>query len=59
MTVIELQSGTSIAEEKLDEVTKAVICLLAKYDLLVCDAKEILDITKNKIDGAAKLQTPP
>lgn len=59
MTVIELQSGTTFTEEKLNEITKAVICLLAKYELLVCDAKEILNITEKKIDGAAKLQTPP
>lgn len=56
MTYIELQSGTTFSEEKIEEITKAVILLLAKYELLVCDAKEILKITEKKIDGAAKLQ---
>ena len=58
MMVIELQSGTTFTEDEIDEITKAVIRLLGQYELLVCDAKEILKITEKKIDGAAKLNTP-
>ena len=55
MTIIELQSGTRFEENKIEEIANAIICILSEYDLLVCDAKEILHITEKKIDGAVKL----
>lgn len=59
MDTIEMQSGSIFEENKINEISNAVIRVLSEYDLLVCDAKEILKITENKIDRAIKLQAPP
>lgn len=59
MDTIEMQSGSIFEENKINEISNAVIRVLSEYDLLVCDAKEILKITENKIDRAIKLQASP
>ena len=58
MEIIEMKSGTIFNDKQLEEIISSVIVALSKYDLLVCDAKEILQITADKIDGTVKLQIP-
>lgn len=58
MEIVEMKSGTRFEDKKLEEIISSVIVALSKFDLLVCDAKEILQITADKIDGTVKLQIP-
>ena len=58
MEIIGMKSGTIFNDKQLEEIISSVIVALSKYDLLVCDAKEILQITADKIDGTVKLQIP-
>lgn len=58
MEIVEMKSGTRFNDKQLEVIISSVIVALSKYDLLVCDAKEILQITADKIDGTVKLQIP-
>lgn len=58
MGITEMKSGTIFDDKQLEGIISSVIAALSKYDLLVCDAKEILQITADKIDGTVKLQIP-
>ena len=56
MNVYEMESGTTFNEGEIEDITEEIITVLSKNELLVCDAKEMLDITKQKIDRKARLQ---
>lgn len=58
MEIVEMKSGTRFNDKQLEVIISSVIVALSKYDLLVRDAKEILQITADKIDGTVKLQIP-
>lgn len=57
--IFEMPSGATFPEEEVSQIQQEIIAILCRHNLLVSDAKEILNMTAEKIDRTAKLQAPP
>lgn len=53
--VIELPSGKNYTEQDLLGIEDKLINILKNYDVTVCDAKAILEATRQRIDEITKL----
>lgn len=56
MNFFEMASGTTFTEKEISQIQQQIIHVLCSHDLLVSDAKEILNMTVGKIDETTKLQ---
>lgn len=53
--IVELPSGKNYAEQDILGIENELINILKSYDVTVCDAKAILESTKQRIDEVTKL----
>lgn len=53
--IVELPSGKNYAEQDILSIENELINILKGHDVAVCDAKAILESTKQRIDEVTKL----